>query len=167
MAQPQGAPAPTGPLEFQGEVNPRGIGMKCHGLEDGTKRGLDFAMHDYRAIRPARDFRLSPFQVGDFGLAGRFKDAVSGVPVGLERDIVEMAMGDAAIKGAKSGAKPACWIANPRRRSSLARMKGVAMSMKRSLIASPCGGSKVCRRRCPAALPWPPGRGGNPATAPR
>ena len=46
------------------------------------------------------------------------------------------------IRQVKSGAKPACWMASPRRRSSRARREGVAISMRRSLTASPWGGGK-------------------------
>ena len=43
-----------------------------------------------------RDLRLAPFQVGDLVLAGRFEHAVAGVPIRLQRDIVEIAMRQAA-----------------------------------------------------------------------
>ena len=39
---------------------------------------------------------LAPFEIGDLVLAGRFEDAVAGVPVGLQRDVVEMAMRQAS-----------------------------------------------------------------------
>ncbi len=54
------------------------------------------------AVTAMGDMGGGPFQIGDFRFAGRFEDAVAGVPVRLQRDVVEGAMRQSADQGRKS-----------------------------------------------------------------
>ena len=47
-------------------------------------------------MRSADTLRLGPFQIGDLGFARHFEHAVARVPVGLQGDVVEMAVRQAA-----------------------------------------------------------------------
>ena len=101
MAQPQHALAPVLPVESEIEFDPRRASAQKRKLFLDRPFGrFDPGEGQHVAIGLVRDLRLAPFQVGELVLARRFEHAVAGVPVGGKRDVVEIAMRQAAQSAA-------------------------------------------------------------------
>ena len=132
MPETQAALAPVLPVEDHVEFDAGCIVREPQGLFDRPLRRFDAAMDDDVAvcIRPFACFR--PFQIGDLVFAGRLEDAVARVPVGLQRDVVEVAVCKAAERGARMIGEVNVSAARPRRRSRRAVTNGVVMSMWRA-----------------------------------
>ena len=75
------------------EIDARFVRGEAQAFEDGAERGCDFRFHDgVRGLLVAIDSGRRPFEVRDLGRAGRFEDAIAGVPVSLKIDGVEVAV---------------------------------------------------------------------------
>src|SRR5215469_16216547 len=96
MTQAQHALTPIGPVEGDVEVDPAFAAREAHLLLDPALDCIDAGMGDHIAGIRFLNSRIAPFQVGDLGLAWRFEYAVAGVPIGLEADVLESAVGDRA-----------------------------------------------------------------------
>ena len=89
------------PQSFQWKVrsnSTRGVvGAKAQVLFDRALGRFDAGTDDDIAIASVcAMLGLAPFQIGELVLARRLEHAVAGVPVGLQRDLVEKAVRQAA-----------------------------------------------------------------------
>src|ERR1700747_3010069 len=99
MAQPEDTLAPLLPVKSNVEIDAPLAAGKAHLLFDPALNRVDAGMGDYIAGICFLDPRITPFQIGDLGFARRLEDAVPGIPVGLQRDLLKGTMGDAANDG--------------------------------------------------------------------
>ena len=118
MAEPERALAPFGPMERDVEIDARGVRPKAQGLFNRAERRWDHTCNQH-IVAVLRKLRLRPFEIGDLGLARLLEDAVARVPIGLQRDVVEMPVrqpaddGNIAIEG-EAGNRQAAAAVEPR-----------------------------------------------------
>ena len=99
MAEAQRALAPFGPVERDVEIDPGFVCVHAQRLLNGAERSGD-SPRDQHIVVFAPEGRLGPIQIGDLGFARLLEDTIAGIPIGLQRDVVEMAVGETAERGA-------------------------------------------------------------------
>src|SRR5215471_6113221 len=99
MTKPERAFGPARPVKGQVEIDARRVGMQAENFFNRPQRRGDLSRDEDIAGAVAADCRLGPFEIGDLGLAGLLEDAVAGVPVRLQRNVVEMSMRQSADAG--------------------------------------------------------------------
>ena len=108
------------PVECEIEIETRRLVVEAQPLVDRAERRRDPPLNHRVAERIASDLGLRPFEIGDLGFARLLEHAVAGVPVGLQRDVVEMSVRQAAdarlviAEGEPFDRKPAAAV-EPRR----------------------------------------------------